>query len=158
MRLDQITATPAAGADWLAGMLRQLSAEGPSIDLAARLHTVPFTDLLTALETVASKLDHGVAVQLYRAWIAANPGARPYLSPAWFNLGVEAARIGDRTGAALAYQTALALKPEFHPAAVNLGLMQEAEGQPAAALATWTQALQPDEARTALLNQRARLL
>ena len=57
-----------------------------------------------------------------------------------------------------AYRTALALKPDFYGAAVNLGLQLERQGQPEAALQTWNRAVQPDAARIALINQRGRLL
>ena len=138
-------------------MLRHQPASVHPGDLA-RMDAVPFTALLTALETVSSWTNRSVPIQLYRAWIEANPAAGPHLVAAWFNLGVESARSGERAAAMLAYRTALTLKPDFHPAAINLGLIQELAGQPDVALATWTQAIQPDEARVALLNQRARLL
>ena len=53
---------------------------------------------------------------------------------------------------------ALAINPGFAPAAINLGLQLERQGETSGALQAWTDALQPDEARVALLNQRARLL
>ena len=93
----------------------------------------------------------------YRDWINANPTS-PQLAAAWFNLAVERGRAGDDAGAAEAYGWALATKPDFHPAAVNLGLLLEARGNPETALLRWQAALQPDEARAALLNQRGRLL
>jgi len=96
-------------------------------------------------------------VAAYRAWLAANP-ASPQRFAAWFNLGALLGQTGDRAAAMIAYRQALALKPDLHQAAVNLGLMLEAEGRPGEALALWGEALQPDAARTALLNQRGRLL
>jgi predicted O-linked N-acetylglucosamine transferase (SPINDLY family) len=97
-------------------------------------------------------------IQLYADWIAAQPPDAPDLFAAWFNLGTELSRTGEDRQAMLAYQNALAIRPGFHPAAVNLGLLLEAQGQPDEALRIWSNALQPDEARIALLNQRARLL
>lgn len=135
-----------------------LAGRGSSADLEARLGTTSFIDLLTALEAAFDAPDRRGAIKLYRAWIGANPHGGAFLPAAWFNLGVELSRNGDRRGAAEAYRTVLSLKPDFHHAAVNLGLIQEAEGRPDAALATWTGALQPDDARIALLNQSARLL
>jgi len=93
----------------------------------------------------------------YRAWIAANPGS-PQTFAACFNLGVDCARLGDMAGAVAAHRQALALRPDFAPAAVNLGMALEALGLPEQALAAWGAALQPVEARTALHNQRGRLL
>lgn len=135
-----------------------LAGRGLPANLEARLGTTPFIDLLTALEATSGAPDRRGAIKLYRAWIGANPHGGACLPAAWFNLGVELARSGDRAGAAEAYRAALALKPDFYPAAINLGLIQEAEGRPDTALATWTGALQPDGARTALLNQSARVL
>ncbi|MEO3474645.1 glycosyl transferase family 1 [Roseomonas sp. CAU 1739] len=97
------------------------------------------------------------AVAAYRAWLAANP-ASPQRFAAWFNLGALLGATGDRAASMIAYRQALALKPDLHQAAVNLGLALEAEGRAEDALALWTDALQSDAARTALLNQRGRLL
>lgn len=97
------------------------------------------------------------AVAAYRAWLAANPTS-PQRFAAWFNLGVLLAQGGDRQGAMIAYRQALMLKPDLHQAAINLGIALEAEGRAEDALALWQGALQPDDARVALFNQRGRLL
>lgn len=96
-------------------------------------------------------------VAAYRAWLAANPASAQRFA-AWFNLGALLGVAGQRDAAIIAYRQALALKPDLHQASINLGLALEAEGRVAEALALWTDALQPDSARTALLNQRGRLL
>jgi predicted O-linked N-acetylglucosamine transferase (SPINDLY family) len=80
------------------------------------------------------------------------------LYAAWFNIGVSFAREGNHLKAAIAYSNALALRPDTHGAAINLGLLFEATGQPEQALATWKRAAQPDEARIALEIQQGRLL
>jgi predicted O-linked N-acetylglucosamine transferase (SPINDLY family) len=77
---------------------------------------------------------------------------------AWFNMASELSKGGDVPGAMQAYRAALALCPGFAPAAINLGLMLEVQGNPAAAIQLWEDTLQPDDSRTALLNQRGRLL
>jgi predicted O-linked N-acetylglucosamine transferase (SPINDLY family) len=97
-------------------------------------------------------------IQLYCDWIAAQPPGTPELYAAWFNLGTEFSKAGSDEKAMLAYRHALATRPGFHPAAVNLGLLLESHGRPDEALAVWSAALQPDEARIALLTQRSRLL
>ncbi len=125
---------------------------------ASRLENVSFALLVAAIEGAPAAPSRQSVIRLYRAWLAAPPAASEPIFAAWFNLGVALAANGERAEAAAAYRRALVLKPEFHPAAVNLGLSLEALGQSDAALAAWTQALQVDEARTALLNQRARLL
>ncbi len=113
-----------------------------------------FEELVTVVERVRPAAP---IVDLYRRWIAARPQSFEPVFAAWFNLGVELGRDGDKDGAASCYRAALALRPDFQPAAVNLGLLLEQQGQPEAALAIWSQALQSTEARASLLNQRARL-
>jgi predicted O-linked N-acetylglucosamine transferase (SPINDLY family) len=101
--------------------------------------------------------DRRLAIRLYQDWIEDNQNS-PHLAVAWFNLGVEFANAKDDHTAAQAYRTALALKPSLYPASINLGLVEERANAPERALEVWQQALQPDEARVALLNQSARLL
>ncbi|MDQ1077735.1 tetratricopeptide repeat protein [Pseudoroseomonas cervicalis] len=143
-----------------AWLLARLGRELPAEEAAQRqalLSGLPLETLLGLAERVPAPLPPLFRICLYRDWILANPEA-PQRPAAWFNLGVEWAQEGDKAKAASAYQQALALRPDFHPAAVNLGLSLEAQGQAEAALAVWDSALQPDAARTALLNHRGRLL
>jgi hypothetical protein len=116
-----------------------------------------FLDLLAEIERhrLAGAPDDVLA--RYQAWIARNSAASPALYAVWFNLGVELSGTGDKAGAMEAYRNALSLRPGFYPAAINLGTLLETEGQTDAALATWQQALQPADARAALLQHRARL-
>jgi tetratricopeptide (TPR) repeat protein len=114
-------------------------------------------DLLVRLERPSGAEDSSRVVAAYRGWIQRNSKASPALFAAWFNLGVELSTAGDKAGAINAYRSALELRPDFHPAAVNLGVLLESVGQPEAALAVWQQALQPDEARAMLLDHRALL-
>jgi predicted O-linked N-acetylglucosamine transferase (SPINDLY family) len=146
-------------AAWLDGLLLNLVSKGiptPHAEpVQSRLETTPFDAVLAAIE----RSPPGVAViVLYQRWIEANEGKSPLLYAAWFNLGVVFARAGDNSNAATAYGNALALRPDLHFAAINLGLMQEAIGRPEQALATWQQATQPDAARVALEIQQGRLL
>jgi predicted O-linked N-acetylglucosamine transferase (SPINDLY family) len=161
----QATTNPPRQADnaaWLAALLAQCRVHGIPGDftgtLETRLATVTFVELLTALEAIAASSDRSIAIQLYTAWIRANVDPLQPVFAAWFNLGAELVRAGDPASAMPAYRNALALKPDFHPAAANLGLQLEAQGQPEAALQVWAHAIQTNEARTTLLNQRARLL
>jgi predicted O-linked N-acetylglucosamine transferase (SPINDLY family) len=117
-----------------------------------------FHDVIVAAEAIGSGRGLPAVVALYTRWIAFQPIGAPALPAAWFNLGTELGCGGDVQGAAQAYRTALAIQPGFAPAAINLGLQLERHGEPGAALQIWSDALQPDEARTALLNQRGRLL
>jgi predicted O-linked N-acetylglucosamine transferase (SPINDLY family) len=120
------------------------------------LRGVPLGDLVAAIERT-NPLPDGQEERLYRAWIAANAAHDPGTFAAWFNLGAALARDGARQEAAAAYGQALALRPDFAAAAVNLGLTLEALGDSNAALSVWQRALQPDGSRVQLLNHRARL-
>ena len=119
----------------------------------ATLAGLPLEALMPGLDA----LPPDQAIAAYRAWLAANP-ASPQRFAAWFNLGALLSGAGDRATALVAYRQALALKPDLHQATVNLGLTLEAEGRAEEALALWRDAVQPDAARTALLNHRGRLL
>ena len=122
------------------------------------LETATFEQLVNAVDQVGGSRGDPAAIALYRGWIALNAGGTRLLYGAWFNLGVELSHAGAHADSILAYRSALALKPDFSAAAINLGLQLERLGQPDGALQTWGQAIQPDAARTALINQRARLL
>ena len=116
-------------------------AESPRIDT----RDDSFLDLLAGLEQRPEARDRSGVVAAYHAWIGRNSRASPSLFAAWFNLGVELAGAGDKAGASDAYRTALSLRPDFHPAALNLGVLLESAGQPESALAIWQQALQPED-------------
>ncbi len=122
------------------------------------LHTTQFRDIVTAAEAIGSGLGLTETIALYTGWIAAQAPGSPGMHAAWFNLATEYGQAEDPQAAMLAYRTALAIHPGFAPAAINLGLLLERQGQPEAALQVWGNALQPDDSRIALLNQQARLL
>ena len=149
-------------AGWLAALLAQCRGGVIPADfiptLEARLARVPFFDLLVGIESLAGSTDRRLPIQLYAAWAAACTDPAQPRYAAWFNLGAELGATGDKPAAATAYANALALRPDFHPAATNLGLHLEAQGDPDGAMRVWGQALQGNEARTILLNHRARLL
>jgi tetratricopeptide (TPR) repeat protein len=116
-----------------------------------------FLEMLGDLERHPGTSDRSHIIASYQAWIGRNSAASTALYAGWFNLGVELAGAGDKAGAISAYHHALALRPNFHPAALNLGTLMESAGRPEAALAIWQAALQPEEARTALIEHRERL-
>jgi methyltransferase family protein len=113
-----------------------------------------FLDLLDELGRHPLSGDRGQVIAGYRAWIGRNSVASAALYAAWFNLGVELAGAGDKAGAIDAYRTVLALRPGFYPAAINLGTLMEAAGQPDVALATWQRGLQSEGDRAVLLDYR----
>jgi predicted O-linked N-acetylglucosamine transferase (SPINDLY family) len=147
---------------WLDGLIASVEHScriaSEAEEIGRRLGATGFEELVGAIERARPALSAGAEIRLYQDWIGANPHRSPLLFAAWFNTGVALARAGDRAGAVVAYGNALALNPNFHAAAVNLGLSLEAMGQPDDALRAWAAALQPEEARVALLTQRARLL
>ena len=126
--------------------------------LLAQLESASFSQIVATAEGIGASRGEPMVIVLYRNWIATHASGEANLYAAWFNLGVEYAHGGQPHEAILAYRTVLALKPDFAPAAINLGLLLEQAGQPEAALQAWDRALQPDASRTALLNQRARLM
>jgi predicted O-linked N-acetylglucosamine transferase (SPINDLY family) len=120
--------------------------------------SVTLGELVTAAEAIGAGQGLPAVIELYAGWIGAQPPGTRHIHCAWFNLGVEHGHAGAIADAMQAYRNALTLHPGFAPAAVNLGLLLEQLGQPDAALKVWADALQPDDVRIALLNQRARLL
>lgn len=147
--------------DWLRHLMLApatiLTAEGTLTQAASRLTGLPLEDLISERDAQGAAVSVEGEIALYRGWIAGNPGS-PLLPGAWFNLGVGLARSGQRDAAIRAYQAALAIRPDFHVAAVNLGLLYESGGQADEALSTWTGSIQPAEARIALQTQAGRLL
>ena len=125
---------------------------------ASLLASMPFQDLIAAAEAIGAGRRLPEVIRLYGQWIAAQPPGTRDMQAAWFNFGVELSQSGATDAAVSAYRSALAIMPGFHPAAINLGLLLERHGHANAALQVWKEAVQPDDARTALLNQRARLL
>jgi predicted O-linked N-acetylglucosamine transferase (SPINDLY family) len=134
------------------GSAKRLAPERTIYDAAA----ADFPQLVEEAERLAA--DRGKVMQLYRGWIALHAAGHRHLFAAWFNLGAELGSAGDAAGAMQAYQAALVLRPEFAAAAINYGLQLERAGDIHAALTAWAGATQTDEARTSLINHRARLL
>jgi predicted O-linked N-acetylglucosamine transferase (SPINDLY family) len=122
------------------------------------LKDVSFDTFLHAIDRARPDIDRPTEITLYEQWIEANNDTSPLLYAAWFNLGVLFAAASNHASAARAYGNTLALRPDMHGAAINLGLLLERSGQPEQALATWQRAAQPDAARLALEIQQGRLL
>ena len=122
------------------------------------METASFAELLATVGQIGTNQGNRTVIDLYRTWIALQGAGGRQAHAAWFNLGAEWSQAGEVDNAILAYRAALALRPDFVPAAINLGLLLERRGEPRTALAAWNAALQRNEDRIALLNQRARLL
>jgi predicted O-linked N-acetylglucosamine transferase (SPINDLY family) len=132
--------------------------QDPAIGALQRLKLCSFAELLATVNQIGANRGDRQVIDLYRTWIASRGASGPEAHAAWFNLGAECNLAGEIDNALQAYRTALALRPDFAPAAINLGLLHERRGEPRLALHCWQEALQKDDDRTALMNQRARLL
>ena len=118
--------------------------------------TVGALDVSRVIELLAGvgDVDRGVLAQL---WLGANPTS-PAAFAVWFNVGVALLQAGRPAEAAIAYGNALALKPDLHEAAVNLGLAQEAQGLREEARQTWRRALPENATRRVLHMHLGRML
>lgn len=104
------------------------------------------------------------AAELYGVWIA-NTKA-PLKQVACFNWGTLLSTLQREAEAEVAYRKALEIEPDFAPAMLNLGHLQERRGEADAAIATWARAVAVTEPPTAAnlehhvhaLNNSARLL
>jgi predicted O-linked N-acetylglucosamine transferase (SPINDLY family) len=82
----------------------------------------------------------GVAA-LYAAWIRVHDDA-PLLYAVLFNFAVVLTDLGDLDGARAALERAVALKPDFAPARINLGRVHERLGHADAAVSAWSGVLE----------------
>jgi predicted O-linked N-acetylglucosamine transferase (SPINDLY family) len=162
MPLDATDGPSTSNATWLATALANGIPPGfpdqNDVELRGRLREVSFGSLIVAAATIDPNADRAGVIELYRGWIACQGPGSPHLFAAWFNLGAELTNAGSGADAMQAYRDALALWPNFVAAAINLAQLLEADGLGEEAIAVLDSALQPDDARTGLLNQRARLL
>lgn len=115
-------------------------------------------EVITLVDALAYRAGSLFNIHLYKLWIEIHGGSAPGGFAIWYNLGTQYNAYGDVANSVIAYRNALALKPDFYQATLNLGLAYEAAGDADLALATWRKALQPDGARTALLNHCGRVL
>lgn len=106
-------------------LLSKLTAEGCSLG-----------DLITLTAELGQGGQPALADQAYKIWIRFNPD-HPQLCVALFNRSILQAALGDNAGAAASLEQAIAIKPEFLPAYVNLGGLQERAGLQELAIATW---------------------
>ncbi len=119
--------------------------------------SMTFQTLVGEAERHGSGRGLAIVIDLYTRWIGAQRAGARNLHAAWFNLATEWSHSGATAAAVAAYRNALAIMPGFHPAAINLGLLLERLGHPGEAVGVWSDALQEDEARVGLLNQKGRL-
>lgn len=122
-------------------------------------------DLIRAVEVLKQAGQGPAASALYATWIEHN-AAHPLLYAVLFNYSVALADAEQLSAARQCLERAIALNPEFIPAYINLGRVQERQGDVAAALGHWSAALARMGAvtgtavthKTTALNQSARAL
>ena len=126
------------------------------VDLLAALASLDIREMINLVDTAKHRVGELRSISLYRMWLSQErkPGQA---FAAWYNLGVEYHIAGQTAEATAAFETALSIQANLHNAAINAGLCHEELDDPQGALRIWGDAIQSDEARTALLNQRGRV-
>jgi predicted O-linked N-acetylglucosamine transferase (SPINDLY family) len=103
---------------------------------AARTRQLALEELLGQAEKLKALSQRGLAVELYKSWIAFNPDHK-LLHAAYFNYAVELNEAGDRPGAINALRECLRVKQDFYPAYINLGRVLEDSGEIGHAVMQW---------------------
>jgi len=104
--------------------------------VAARACQLPIGDLFERAEKLKALSQRGLAIELYKQWIAFN-GDSPALYAAYFNYAVELNEASDRPGAINALRECLRIKRDFCPAYINLGRALEDSGAIGQAVTQW---------------------
>lgn len=131
---------------------------------AARRGTLPLAALMERAQALLAAGAGDAAAALYATWIAASDD--PSRHVACFNWGTVLSGLGRHDESEAAYRQALALRPGFPPAHLNLGHLLERRGDVEGALAEWAGVIAATEAptdatlefRLHALNNSARLL
>lgn len=122
-------------------------------------------DLIRAVEVLKHAGQSAAASTLYATWVEHNP-SHPLLYAVLFNYSVALSDAEQLEPAKQCLERAIALNPEFIPAYINLGRVQERQGNVGAAIGQWSAALSRMNAvtgtavthKTTALNQSARAL
>ena len=100
------------------------------------VENLSITDLFALADHCKRAGQSAAAVGCYKKWIVFHP-QDPALYAAWFNYGTSLDQVQDHAGAIMALREALRLKPDFHQARLNLGLLLEKIGQKGPAVSQW---------------------
>jgi predicted O-linked N-acetylglucosamine transferase (SPINDLY family) len=106
-------------------LLSKLTAEGCSL-----------SDVIITASNLGNDGQPELADQAYKVWIRFNPD-HPQLCVALFNRAVLQSSLDDNPGSMASLEAAIALNPDFLPAYINLGGLQERAGLPELAVSTW---------------------
>jgi len=101
---------------------------------------MPIGELFKEAERLESTGQVEQASQLYKSWLAFNP-SNEFRHAVCFNYSVMLSRLGDKPGAINVLRECLLLKPEFHPAYINLGRLLEDCGLTGQAIVKWLELL-----------------
>lgn len=93
--------------------------------------------LLEAAERLSASGSPADAAHHYQTWLAAHPGD-PLAYALRFNLALQLLAGGDAAGAEQAYRAAVAARPDFASAWLNLGLLLQSTGRMEEALNCWS--------------------
>lgn len=110
----------------------------PALALGSKIAeqgALPLLDLFVLAERLNGEQRTQEVVDLYRCWLQHTPSPLAYA--AHFNLAVSLSNLGRDGEAEVAYRTAIAQKPDFIEAHLNLGTLLERIGQAPAALDIW---------------------
>lgn len=113
-------------------------ADVDTLDMLAKLTAdgCPLGDVITLATDLTARGQPALADQAYKIWNQFN-AEHPQLCVALFNRSVLQAALGDSAGAAASLERAVAINPDFMPAYVNLGGLQERAGLSELAITTW---------------------
>jgi len=101
---------------------------------------MPVGELFKEAERLQESGHLDQASQLYKTWLAFNPSDE-VRHAVYFNYSVVLSRLGDKPGAINALRECIQLKPDFHPAYINLGRALEDCGQTGLAITKWLELL-----------------
>lgn len=109
------------------------------VSLVARLTEQPFpiANLIEAVNQLQASGEEEQAVLLYRLWLQFNTND-PLRFVVYFNLGTMLSGRGDLQGAKVAFEQAISIHPDFHPAYINLGNALERLGNVGEAVQQWS--------------------
>lgn len=93
-------------------------------------------DLFTEAQRLDGAAQPQQAADLYKVWIARNPGSQ-LLHAVYFNYAVVLSRLGDKAGTINVLRECIRMKPDFYPPYINLGRALEDSGQLGTAITEW---------------------
>lgn len=92
--------------------------------------------IIASAETLCAQGADTDALNLYRIWLQHN-AANPLAYAIQYNLAVLLGKFNDHAGAVEAFKAAIAQRPDFYPAHINLGTTYERLGQTGDAVTQW---------------------